>query len=329
MKVSVIIPIYNTAQYLEKCISSILKQTYTDFELIAINDGSSDGSEDIIKKFIAVESRIVYRDFNNAGVGASRNRGQDVATGEYVIFIDSDDWVDPDFIKDFVVNIISQNNRLVVQDLKEVDKQMVARNVQGYNNQLLKIPQDLELFIGNFRFTQGYPWNKFYKLSIIKDNNIRFVEGPVMNEDELFYMDYIKHIDEIYFIAKDNYNYLQRNNSMTSKLFTFPEAVKYLEGLLSFLNYLTSVKKDSLEINNYAEKRINHIFDYVLRATIYGNGYSKRERVEFLKALFESIGNKIFYLKANTQLKQIDYFLFKNKMFSVLDYLLQAKTKYN
>lgn len=329
MKVSVIIPIYNTAQYLEKCISSILKQTYTDFELIAINDGSSDGSEDIIKKFIAVESRIVYRDFNNAGVGASRNRGLDVATGEYVIFIDSDDWVDPDFIKDFVVNIISQNNRLVVQDLKEVDKQMVARNVQGYNNQLLKIPQDLELFIGNFRFTQGYPWNKFYKLSIIKDNNIRFVEGPVMNEDELFYMDYIKHIDEIYFLAKDNYNYLQRSNSMTSKLFTFPETLKYLQGLLSFLNYLTSVKKDSPEIKSYTEKRINHIFDYALRAGIYGHNYPWKTRLSFLLQLYDGVTPFIDVLKPKTQLQKMDLVLFKNKQFLILDLLITIKTRLN
>lgn len=329
MKVSVIIPIYNTAQYLEKCISSILKQTYTDFELIAINDGSSDGSEDIIKKFIAVESRIVYRDFNNAGVGASRNRGLDVATGEYVIFIDSDDWVDPDFIKDFVVNIISQNNRLVVQDLKEVDKQMVARNVQGYNNQLLKIPQDLELFIGNFRFTQGYPWNKFYKLSIIKDNNIRFVEGPVMNEDELFYMDYIKQVDEIYFVAKDNYNYLQRNNSMTSKLFTFPETLKYLQGLLSFLNYLTSVKKDSPEIKRYAEKRINHIFDYALRAGIYGHNYPWKTRLSFLLQLYDGVTPFIDVLKPKTQLQKMDLVLFKNKQFLILDLLITIKTRLN
>ncbi|QIY84233.1 glycosyltransferase family 2 protein [Chryseobacterium sp. NEB161] len=329
MKVSVIIPIYNTAQYLEKCISSILKQTYTDFELIAINDGSSDGSEDIIKKFIAVESRIVYRDFNNAGVGASRNRGLDVATGEYVIFIDSDDWVDPDFIKDFVVNIISQNNRLVVQDLKEVDKQMVARNVQGYNNQLLKIPQDLELFIGNFRFTQGYPWNKFYKLSIIKDNNIRFVEGPVMNEDELFYMDYIKQVDEIYFVAKDNYNYLQRNNSMTSKLFTFPETLKYLQGLLSFLNYLTSVKKDSPEIKSYTEKRINHIFDYALRAGIYGHNYPWKTRLSFLLQLYGGVTPFIDVLKPKTQLQKMDLVLFKNKQFLILDLLITIKTRLN
>lgn len=329
MKVSVIIPIYNTAQYLEKCISSILKQTYANFELIAINDGSSDGSEDIIKKFIAVESRIVYRDFNNAGVGASRNRGLDVATGEYVIFIDSDDWVDPDFIKDFVVNIISQNNRLVVQDLKEVDKQMVARNVQGYNNQLLKIPQDLELFIGNFRFTQGYPWNKFYKLSIIKDNNIRFVEGPVMNEDELFYMDYIKHIDEIYFLAKNNYNYLQRNNSMTSKLFTFPEAIKYLQGLLSFLNYLTSVKKDSPEIKSYTEKRINHIFDYALRAGIYGHNYPWKTRLSFLLQLYGGVTPFIDVLKPKTQLQKMDLVLFKNKQFLILDLLITIKTRLN
>jgi len=259
----------------------------------------------------------------------ARNQGLDLASGDYVVFVDTDDWVDSHFIQDFVNNISLNTKRLVVQDLKEVFPQKTIRHVQGYNNELLQIPVDLSVLISNYRFTQGYAWNKFYNLSLIREHNIHFTEGPVMNEDELFFMDYIKHVEEIYFIAKDNYNYLQRSNSITSKLFTFPEGVKYLKGLISFLNYLTSVKNDSPEIKHYIKRRINHIFDYVLRASIYGNKYSKNERIHFLNTLYNQIEDKKKSLEANTFLKKIDYFLFKNKMFSVLDYLLRIKTKYN
>ena len=330
MKVSVIIPIYNTAQYLEKCISSILKQTYTNFELIIINDGSPDHSEEIVNEFLKKkDSRIIYKKFKNGGLSFARNQGLDLASGDHVVFVDTDDWVDSNFIQDFVDNMSLNPKRLIVQDLKEVFPQKTVRDVQGYNHELLRIPMDLSVLISNYRFTQGYAWNKFYNLSLIRDNNIRFVEGSVMNEDELFYMDYIKQVDEIYFIAKDNYNYLQRNNSMTSKLFTFPETLKYLQGLLSFLNYLTSVKKDSPEIKSYTEKRINHIFDYALRAGIYGHNYPWKTRLSFLLQLYDGVTPFIDVLKPKTQLQKMDLVLFKNKQFLILDLLITIKTRLN
>lgn len=328
MKVSVIIPVYNTAEYLEKCISSILVQTYKNFELIIINDGSTDKSSEIIKKIMTIDSRIIYRHFENSGVSTSRNRGLDLASGDYVIFIDSDDWVDPDFIQDFIINMSSNPKRLVVQDLKEVFPQQTMHNVQGYNNELLNIPQDFSYFISNYRFTQGYACNKFYNLSLIRENRIRFVDN-VMNEDELFYMDYIKHVDEIFFSKKDNYNYLQRNNSLTGKLWSFTEAKIYLEGLILFLQYLTSIKKDSPEIKVYVENRINHIFDYVLRSCIYGHNYTWKARIKYINELYSIILPFIHVLRPKTQLQKIDLKLFMKKEFLILNFVITFKTKLN
>ena len=99
LRISVIVPVYNVKPYLEPCILSILNQQYDDFECILINDGSTDGSEELCNELQLLDSRIQIIHQSNQGVSAARNRGLDTATGEYVAFIDSDDWIDPDSLQ--------------------------------------------------------------------------------------------------------------------------------------------------------------------------------------------------------------------------------------
>lgn len=103
--VSVILPVYNTEKYLDHCIESIIKQSYQDFEIIAINDGSLDQSLSILERYATVDSRIHVYSQENKGVSAARNYGLDLASGDYVLFIDSDDWIEPDMIEVLVHNL--------------------------------------------------------------------------------------------------------------------------------------------------------------------------------------------------------------------------------
>ena len=113
MKVSIIIPIYNSENYLEKCISSAVGQTYGDLEVILVNDGSTDGSENICKTYEANDPRVRLINQKNAGVSAARNTGLDNATGELITFIDSDDHIDNDYVE-YLVNLMRQNNSDIV-----------------------------------------------------------------------------------------------------------------------------------------------------------------------------------------------------------------------
>ncbi len=94
--VSIIVPVYNVEKYIEKCILSIINQTYTNLEIIIVNDGSLDHSENIIKEYISKDNRIKYIKRENGGLGAARNTGIENATGKYIAFVDSDDWIDPE-----------------------------------------------------------------------------------------------------------------------------------------------------------------------------------------------------------------------------------------
>lgn len=108
-KVSIIIPIYNTEDYLEKCIISVLNQTYKNLEIILINDGSSDSSADIAKKYVEMDKRVLYFEQKNSGVSSARNYGLDLATGDYILFIDSDDWVESTIVEKLLNRMHSHN----------------------------------------------------------------------------------------------------------------------------------------------------------------------------------------------------------------------------
>lgn len=108
-KVSIIIPIYNTEDYLEKCLKSVLNQTYKNLEIILINDGSSDNSAEIAKKYEKIDRRVLYFEQKNSGVSSARNYGLDLATGDYILFIDSDDWVESTIVEKLLNRMHSQN----------------------------------------------------------------------------------------------------------------------------------------------------------------------------------------------------------------------------
>lgn len=116
MKVSIIVPVYNVERYLGQCLESILKQTYSNLEIILINDGSTDSSKEICKEYAAKDQRIKLVDKQNGGLGSSRNKGLDICTGEYIYFIDSDDWIDPETIENMLVLSVLTNSDIVCTD---------------------------------------------------------------------------------------------------------------------------------------------------------------------------------------------------------------------
>ena len=116
-KISVIVPVYNTEKYIGRCIESILNQSYKELEVIVINDGSSDGSAEIIRKYAENDSRIIFIDNKNYGVSESRNIGIRNAKGEYIQFVDSDDFIDENMLKDTLKLLEEHNVDMVITGL--------------------------------------------------------------------------------------------------------------------------------------------------------------------------------------------------------------------
>lgn len=206
--ISIIIPVYNVSQYLNECIQSIVNQSYKDFECILIDDGSSDGSETICDQWEQKDSRIKVIHQSNQGVSKARNRGIAEAQGKYIAFIDSDDWIEENYLitllepidKDIcdlsIVGIISDyNNGTSIKSIATKGK----INLSSQNNHdFIELEKKFLLF---------GPCVKLYKKSIIDQYNIIFNPAFSFGEDLLFNYEYLNHVTDIYVIDKGYYHY--------------------------------------------------------------------------------------------------------------------------
>lgn len=237
--ISVIVPVYNVEKYLERCINSILQQTYQNIEIILIDDGSIDKSAEICDYYNKKDKRISVIHKKNTGVSSTRNQGLNIAKGKYLICIDSDDWLEKNMIETLYKNINKYDADLSVCNF------YINENKKQYTNDLEKqrlIIEDLEQMY-EFLFDKskfgGYLWNKLIKKSIIDENNIRFDEKIKVEEDVMFLIKVLKTCKKIVYDSNQIlYHYSQRSNSAVrfnytmkdiTKLYTLEEKLKLKE----------------------------------------------------------------------------------------------------
>lgn len=207
-KVSVIVPVYNVEWNLDKCIQSLVKQTYSNLEIILINDGSKDKSLDVCLKYKEQDERIIVIDKPNTGVSDTRNIGIQNASGDYITFVDSDDWVDETYVEDFNIRGFQNDKSIVVQGIIYDYPRRNLHNIMfQYPNVKLIIPDSLTEIKQYEIFNNGCPVAKLFSSKIIKDNNIRFNTKLSLNEDHLFVLDYYRYTDEVILIDRINYHY--------------------------------------------------------------------------------------------------------------------------
>lgn len=179
---SIIVPVYKTEQYLDKCISSILRQSYTDFELILVDDGSPDNCPQMCDNYQKQDDRIKVLHKENGGVSSARNLGMSIATGEYILFVDSDDYIEP----------------FSLQQLYEAQKEQQADLYVFNNGSVHELSSNnINEFFEKYYFTYilGFgPWNKLYKRKIVQSNHLCFDTQETIGEDLLFNIEYYKAI---------------------------------------------------------------------------------------------------------------------------------------
>lgn len=170
--ISIIIPCYNVEKYLAKCLDSLIKQTKREIEFIVINDGSTDNTDQIIKEYMIKDKRIKYYKNKNHGIGYTRNYGIDKALGKYILFVDSDDYIELDTCEYLYNKAENDNLDIVICDYYrefEDGKQQEEKLINFKNTTLKETPE----LISKINLS---PWNKLYKTELIKDNNINFIE---------------------------------------------------------------------------------------------------------------------------------------------------------
>ncbi|MDE1507155.1 glycosyltransferase family 2 protein [Ligilactobacillus salivarius] len=214
VKISVIVPIYNVEKYLKKCLDSIINQTFKEFEIILVDDGSTDNSEMICKEYRRKDSRIVYLKKNNGGLSDARNYGLDYANGEYVAFIDSDDYLGKNFLE-FLYRAIrtSKSEVAVCGFVIEYEDEKNLQDVSLHEDNVTITGKDLLHRVMKYKDGYSYvvAWNKLYKRELF--DNIKFAKGKVY-EDEWINYPLFWNVDKVYLLDKKLYHYVQRTGSI-------------------------------------------------------------------------------------------------------------------
>lgn len=207
--ITIIVPIYNAQRYLSKCIRSLSIQTYRNIEILLIDDGSTDQSLKICNKYARADERIKVVKQSNGGVSKARNLGLSIMKGEYVTFLDSDDFLPKDAIETLYKEMVVRRADCCVGSIKRIDLYRTTQNKNIKGEIALNNSECLAQFIfDREKYDEpGFIAGKFYKSEIIQSHSLRFIEGMKLGEDGEFFFNYLKHCGKIAVLDKCVYNY--------------------------------------------------------------------------------------------------------------------------
>ncbi len=219
MKVSIIVPVYNCEKYIKKCIESIIVQTYKDWELILIDDGSKDDSLRICKQYSKKDSRIIVLTQKNKGSGLARNYGIDKSTGEYIMFCDSDDFLSNNAIKKFIELALEGKWDLIISGYNEF-KYLSNGNIKlcgeniAMNKEIFSQEEARNFYIElHEKYLNQAPWAKLYKSNIVKENKVYFGDFRRC-QDTVFNIKYYEYVKTIKIVNDKLYNYQTPNGNI-------------------------------------------------------------------------------------------------------------------
>ena len=222
--VSVIIPVYNTEQYLPRCLDSVLCQSFTDFELLLIDDGSSDGSGAICDAYAEKDNRIRVFHKENGGVSSARNLGLDNAKGEWVSFVDGDDFLNEGFFEYYMIKSLKAD--LTYFSFRYIDAKNQTDRIEQFDNLIVSDKVSIEEYIQPIRYRSykscivDVPWGKFYKKCIIDKHHLRFPEDIDFKEDEIFNYRYLRYVEILEICDFIGYNYRILPSSLARRDFS-------------------------------------------------------------------------------------------------------------
>ena len=253
-KISVIIPVYNAERYLKKCLDSLLEQTFQDYEVIIVNDGSKDSSGEICEEYKKLNNKIQVIHQENQGVSKARNAAIEKALGEWLFFLDADDELFKDSLE--ILYSHSKDVDLVVGEcvVYSTEGEIIFTPPKTFVEHLDK-NSTLKLLYRPYFIYQGYLWNKLYKRSILTDNNIRFNEKISFGEDKLMIVEYMSHCNNSTYTSQPVYKYYRRVDSAMSSI-NVAYNRKYISSFyaeVKCLDCISKVKDIKKKIKKYAQ----------------------------------------------------------------------------
>lgn len=297
--VSIIIPVFNAETSLRTCLNRILEQSVSDFEVILVDDGSLDNSGKICDEYASNYSNFIVHHKINEGVSKTRNVGLDLAKGEWIYFVDSDDLLEIDSIEKLIGYTKSSETDFIMAGFRIISEQgEVLENPKRIRQKIISKDEAFsELYKATDFSYQGYIWCKLFKNSIIKDSNVRFNEKIFFNEDRLFILEYLKEISKpIFYVSEPVYNYVRgESGAMCSlKKGYNKKFVTDFDAFVSMKEIIFKYTKDS-ELRKKAREGICESFIGNRTLMIDRNAYDWKIHMHLLKGLIVS-GTFKFYL---------------------------------
>ena len=300
--VSVIVPVYKVEKYLERCIKSIVNQTYKEIELIIVDDGSPDKCPEICDKWAEKDKRIKVIHKENGGLSDARNAGMQIASGEYMAFVDSDDWISPFYLEYLVKSIVDSKCDIVECDIIRTqgtgfEKQIDKKNIRNLN--IFQTEEALKELIED-RHLHQYVWNKLYKRTVIQ--KIMFEKGKT-NEDEFWTYQVFGNAKCIGKLNIPLYYYFQRKSSIMGEKYSL-KRLDALEAKMKRQEYieqeypsLRDIAKNNLFVSCIYQGQMSLMElkgDQLFKAKKYINTIVKQIKPSVRIKKNESLGNKIW-----------------------------------
>ena len=277
IKISVIVPVYNTSKYLEKCMESILNQSLKEIEVICINDGSTDNSLKILEKISKQDRRVKVINQINKGLTATRNIGLRLAKGKYIINIDSDDWIEKYYFENIYKKAQENNLDMVISDIifDFKDKIILKKDLEISDDRIITGKEYMKVFFENGGL--GYSWNKLIKREIYSKNNIYFNEAIFAIEDVEFITRLSYFLKKIGKVNKAFYHYRQGENNGSKKI-----VLKNIDDKIiaynSMLEFYTIRKEEYILKKIKKEKEVQLIYEIVKFDYSHLSNYEFREK---------------------------------------------------
>ncbi|MRH42706.1 glycosyltransferase [Aquibacillus halophilus] len=331
-KITVIVPVYKAEQYIHKCIDSILSQTFECFELILINDGTPDKSGKICDEYALKDNRVIVNHKPNGGVSSARNNGIKIAKGEYMLFVDSDDWIEPNTLSTLIDHTLNDENDVIIFGLiKDLfsKKELIKSEYNGFfKKQQISIEDLRNNFIYFLNSVGMHPsWMYLFKTDIIVEQNLYFDSKLVLYEDFDFNLRYLNHSSKITFIpdALYHYNLDASTNQLAkrNKINIVSDISTVCNSLFDFINHTNQnmmLKKNAEQMYSY----VLPMYTLCLKNIIIHKKVTKMsEKFEVLKQLHNDENFRLVMLHYANSIRFYKFlFILLNKKLYLFAYLL-------
>ncbi len=315
--ISIIVPVYNVQDYIEQCIKSIMKQSYSNIEIICINDGSTDNSLNILRGLQKIDNRVRVMTIKNQGVSNARNEGIISSKGKYLLFIDSDDYIPIDYVMCLYHKLLITNSQLCICSIKNFGYSESSYSLDEFDLDMHTMSDSMWLKLNKSYLLYG-PCNKIYNSNIIKKNNIQFNINLNYGEDLVFNYEYMKYVNKISYTNETSYHYRRDTVDSLSKKFRVNQIEielilnKVMQEFVSYKNLDKSGK-----FKDYLNHRLfDCVYNYIFSVIRYEK-FTKQ-----YKLIYNALYKKNINLKYNDEIvinySKIIVFLMKYKLIFLL-----------